>query len=69
MNEWNRTVETTVMKLTNGLLGKNGKYNKVQGAARKNTIETLKQLAKMHPTAQKLKDITKYPGFDKSWLK
>ena len=68
LSYWNQAVQSVTGGLTHDY---RGKRTKLKGAARKNAINTLKQLVAMHPTAQFSKALKagKVVGFDPAWLK
>ena len=64
---WNQAIQATAGRL---VVGRDGK-TRVHGAARKNTIETMKQLAAMHPNSKFVKAVKagKLVGFNPAWIK
>lgn len=68
LSNWNHAVQLVAGGLVHNY---QGKRTGLKGAARKNAINTLKQLVAMHPTAYWSKALKsgKLGGFDPAWLK
>ena len=68
LSNWNQALQSVVGGLTHDY---RGKRTKLKGAARKNSLNTLKQLVAMHPNAYYSKALKagKFFGFDPAWLK